>query len=155
VRVFVAAALLLAAGSARADVAVRVVDAETPVLDGGVDNGGAPATVRIIGDTFVVVVHTSGQFSIDGLPPGIYRVETDRGRLFELVHFTGSLEDRRPICGDYPPRIQILTAAHLTPITPPAPRAPAPKPAAPRGHVATTSTTQGIRVDAAALRALP
>jgi hypothetical protein len=146
--------VVLLAGAARADVGVRVVDAESPVLDGGVWNStvGIPdATVRVIGERAIFVVHTNayGQFSITGLPPGIYRIETDRGHLIDLIHVHGpiTLTEDRPLCGGpYPvPTFPSALGAAQPP----------PSPAKRRGHVDTTSTSQGIELDSASLRPLP
>ena len=158
------AASLLVSAAAHADVGLRVVDDEMPIVDGGVwgDQGGIPnAAVRIVGDTVVVLAHTNayGQFSIAGLAHGIYRVETDRGHLIELVHLDGpiTLDQPRRVC-DVDRLSRRRYEGVLGAVTPPPLAGPAPTPtprartAAPgRGHVDTTSTTQGIRITPTAL----
>jgi len=147
----------LGAGSARADVGVRIVDAETPILDGGVWNstgGIAGATVRVIGERAIFVVHTNayGQFSIAGLAPGIYRVETDRGHLIELVHLHGPLTITEPY-----PVCDLARLEHRTfeSVLGAAPGTAPPPPPMRRGHVDTTSTSQRTDLDSSSIRSLP
>lgn len=162
-RVLVPITLALCVGSARADVGVRVVDAETPVLDGGVWSGTGGidgAIVRVIGERAIFIVHTNayGQFSIAGLAPGIYRVETDRGHLIDLAHGPVTLTEPYAVCDfrrAYGRSFDVLGAA-----IPPAPAAltappPSPERTTRRGHIDTTSTSQGVEIDSASLRSLP
>jgi hypothetical protein len=165
VRVYAATAVVIALGAgapSRADVAVRVVDPESPVLDGGVsrDHGGVGgAVVRIVGDTVVVIVRTNGygQFSVGGLAPGVYRVETDGGHLFELAHLDGPLIEPQPGCDIWAPRRDFETVLGRAT---PAPAAPAPvrRPYTPprrRGHVDTTSTARNTVITQDVLRSTP
>jgi hypothetical protein len=164
-RWLVAPAMLFLVSSARADVGVRVVDALNGVLDGGVwsahDGGIANATVRVVGERAIFVVHTNayGQFSISGLSPGIYRIETDRGHLIDLIHGPVEITKSYPVCdlgrsfgGSFesvigsaiPPAPLALTTPHASSAR-----------TTLRGHVDTTSTSQGIAIDSASLRSLP
>lgn len=136
-------ALVLAAGTGHA----QDIDAPAGVIEGVVVDttfqrlGGS--TVRIVGAALVMTLHADGggAFRVTGLPVGRYRLEVERGYVHEPY----------PVESEPGPRIDrdwyrcclcAMERPHSIGVVPTPPELLS----TPRGHVATMSTAQGLRL---------